>query len=540
MLSLESRKKACILLAAMLLLILSVFAGCTGKGSPAGSEQEPAAPKDRPGNGNAIKSPIEVRYTVQNPLEIIEINDAPNTESTEIRSFSYQYIQIKGLKDKAIEEKINGELITLYNDLKNQERPLPPYRGIKVKIPQGSKIVQDNVYMSVSGNFNNILSILIYKTSTFALPDEKGQVPEKGLGYYENSQYVSEVITLNYDLNTGEQFALKDVFCDDTDYREKINDYMQEYLSSNFAEDEEYYYMGDDIKLVESFKGFAKDPQFVLYPYGMSLVLDHTTPQFDTSFMAHTPLIYFSSFNNTIAIAERFYNGEENLFDSSDPLVKSLMTNYMMQDVGGNDYYKIGKVNVYTNWRYSSALPEEIQNLLNEYMKIDENAIAKMNEELSGLTTVEIEQSGGAFYDSSVFADPISRYININSTVYSSVRGKYSERLNYRCFDQNSLNELELSDLFRNDYNPEPVILDAIRKVLLEISDSNGKPIETGNVNDEKVKKIYQTIHGFNLSPDAVSIPVNIQNVDSRYQNCINLYIPYKDFGCAHMTIFGD
>lgn len=538
MLSSVSKKKAGILLAAMLLFILSVFAGCTGKGVPAGSEQEPAVPEDKPGNGNAIKSPIEVHYTVQNPLEIVETNSISNPESTEDRSFSYQYIQIKGLKDQAIEKKINDELITLYNDLKNQERPLPPYRGIKVKIPQGSKIVQDNVYMSVAGSFNNILSIMINKTTTYALPDEQGQVPDKSLGYYENSQYVSEVKTLNYDLNTGEQFTLKEVFCDDTDYKEAINDYMQEYLSSNYAEDEGYYYMGGDIKLVESFKGFVQDPQFVLYPYGLSLVLDHTTPQFDTRFMAFTPLIYFSSFNNTIAISERFYNEEENLFDSNEPLVKSLMANYMMQDVGGNDYYKIGNVNVYTNWRYSSALPEKIQKLLNGYMKIDEKAIAKMNEALSGLSPEKIEQIGGAFYDSSVYADSIGRYININSTVYSSYQGKYNEVLNYRCFDRDSLKELELGDLFLNDYDPKPVILNAIRKVLQEISDNSGNPIYTKAVNNEEVEKIYQTINGFSLSPDAVSIPVNIHNVDSHYQNTLNLYIPYKDFGCEHMTIF--
>lgn len=474
-----------------------------------------------------INAPMDIKYIVKNPIEIVEHTIGQNEQ------FTYTYISIQGLKNKDIEKKINEKIKALYDEMLIQD--LPPYRGIKAEIPEGSQIVQESLYMSPSGNYNNILSIMINKYITYAVPNKDGNIVEYENKYYDNSRYVSETEGLNFDLNTGEEIALEDIFCDNVNYLEILNDLMSDYLSKNHAEEEGYYYtMNGDLKLVESFKGLSEDQKFVLFTYGISLIMDYNTPQFETRNMAMTPIINFNDVNENLAITERYYDEKENIFDSKEPPIKSLLQGFADQDMMGYDHSLKGKVNFYTNWSYSSRLPQKIQDIIEEYKEVDQKEIDQMNRELEGLPDSVFEEYGTSVYECHIYADSIGNYINVMRNIFKNMPDHYEQLVEYRCFDSTTLKELELKDIFMEGFDFKPVILESIKKTLSERDTNSG---DINMYDEEDIESMYNNIKGFNLITDDIYIPTaELQYEGSTYT--MSLYIPYANFGCENMTIF--
>lgn len=526
-------KRTFVSAALLALMVLLNITGCAG--NPAVNQEA-----EELSSNNPVNAPVIIKYTVSNPIEILDIKEDPAADTTPeaVRDgdfFSYNYIQIKGLKDSAVEKKINDKLLEAYQDMKVQD--LPPYRGIKARIPEGSAIVQENIYMMVTGNFNHILSVMIQKNTTYAAGNQEQTMTEEELKYFNNTQYVSEAASLNLDLNTGEEITLEDLFCDNVDYLEILNQNLKSYLAANYAEDEGYYYtMSGDLKLVSPFQGLTGDQKFNIYPYGIGFLMDYETPQFDTRMMAMTISLSFSEIGDTIAVTERFYDENTDLFLSDKAPVKSLSFKYQTQDVGGNDYYKDGNLNIYTNWRFSSKLPEELQRLLISYTEVKPEEVQDIKKKLEAFSQEELAQRGEGSYENSVYADFIGEYVNVSHMIYTSIPNYFNSKLEYHCYGLSPLKELELEDLFLAGFEYKPLIVEAMKKSLLEQVRNSG--ISNAEEPDEaEVLKYYNGISGFNLSPDSVVIPVyGLKEEQMDYTMVLD--IPYSEFGCDNMTIF--
>lgn len=105
------------------------------------------------------------------------IFDGEGREFYNAKEYSFTYVQISGLKDKNVENKINTELKNFLH-----ENILPDSTGVKM------------AHSSVVGNFSNILSVIVSSNT------------DRGQFYYG----------LNYDLNTGEKIPFENLFIKST------------------------------------------------------------------------------------------------------------------------------------------------------------------------------------------------------------------------------------------------------------------------------------------------------------------------------------
>lgn len=540
MLSLVSRisKKWLLVILFHLMMIGLLLTGCGNGEQP--TIETPEAPIELADNFN---SPIEINYTVKNPLEVIHKEMEMNLDNQEVTQgqesenyserFRYEMFQIDGLKDEGVENKINEALAAAYEKMRVQD--LPPYRGIKAKIPHGAKLVQEYIYMQDTGNFNNILSVTITKDSSYAIPNKNGTIIENSHGYYDNAEYVSEITCLNFDLNTGDFIDLKDIFADDVDYMKEINDYMNTYLFTNYSTEEAYFMVeGNALKLVESFKGLKAEPKFSLQPYGLTLYFDYETPEFNTGFYSVPVRIYYGDFDGKIAATQRYFDEKTNIFDSNKPIVKSLLISEQRNPVGGEDHYKDGQVNVFISWRFSSLLPKDIQDFIVAQTKPDEALIQKLNEDVKGVSQEELEKRGGAFYEKSVYADNIGGYINVSAHEYSTANNKYDQRQGYYCFEEESLKQLSLSDIFKEGFDYNEVLIASFKESLKGSIDNVGTPLEFST---EDITDILNHIEGFTLMTDSVNIPIAYTDSKGVHYSWF-ISVEYEDFGCENMLIF--
>ena len=526
-------RKAKIAVALVLAICLTglTFTGCSDQQS-SGSELNESDLKESETNGSElngyeINAPVTIDYSIMNALTYEEIKEQPSNE------FSYAYIKVSGLMDKAVEKSINDRIKAVYDELRVQD--LPPYRGIKTKIPEGSTLQSESIYADVTGNFNNILSIILSKHSSYQDPDSK--VSEKDPSYYDGNKFFSEMETLNFDLNTGEEIKLKDLFCDNVDHMELINDQMSKYLSKSYA-DEEGYFVGmyGELKQVESFKGLSKDQKFAISPYGIVLLFDYRTPQFDTGSMAVSPSFYFSDLGDNLAVTQRFYDDEKYLYTSVEPLVKAFVMRNDDGDIGGSDYYQDGDINIYQSWGYSSELPEKIKNKIDQMRELDQAKIRKLKDLYNEMSDAEIKERGAGAYEIMVHSDRVGKYINVTSYSNLFLADYYEQVLDFHCYNGETLKELKLQDIFKEGYDYKPVVIDAIKKAIKDYDGISEEGLER-KYSDQQAEDILDQISGFNLSTDAVIIP--IVHPEKEHQTYgLSVYIPYKDIGCENMNIF--
>lgn len=513
----------------VLCLTVLLLTGCSeGLQEISGQAENPAAQES--GDIRAeINAPVELNYTVENPLIWKEINEDQGQE------FVYRYIKVSGLADKEIEKAVNDRIKAVYDELRVQD--IPPYRGIKTRIPADSILQNESVFVNVTGNFNNILSVMFSKYANYQDPSSREF--EKDPAYYDGSRFFSETETLNLDLNTGEEIELTDLFCDNVDSMKLINDYMAGFLSKNYAEDEGYY-MGTfgELKLVESFKGLEEDQKFAVYPYGITFVFDYNTPQFETGGSSVCPMVFYSNFGDNIAVASRFFDERQNIYNSQEPLVKTFVAKEADNDIAGNENMLKGGVNIFRSWNYSSKIPEAIKSKLEQMRVIDREKVDRIQQIYSRMTESEKEQKGFGAYETMVSGNVVGDYINISGSRNLYMYDYYEQELDYHCYDSRTLEELRLADIFRDDFDFKPVVLEAMKKTIDNYDgtyDFSGK--SEGRYSAQQYEDAFDGIKGFNLASDAVIIPV-LHPEKGNQTYGLTVYIPYRELGCDNLNIF--
>lgn len=164
------------------------------------------------------KTPLNEKYALNN-IETTEwttyIRDKNIVDGWESKM---TYIEISGLKDKSVQNKIN-------NRIKETAQGLI----LKEEVADNS-IICINVYTTLYSNFSNILSISVIKEIDRFNNDEFDIADYK----YEN-----EIKTLNFRLDTGEELKFTDLFTKDASikriisqcaYRDLAFDYGMEYM----------------------------------------------------------------------------------------------------------------------------------------------------------------------------------------------------------------------------------------------------------------------------------------------------------------------
>lgn len=225
--------------------------------------------------GKRVSAPVSTVYFTDNNIKAVEAEFKPTEYITEEDS---TLIQIEGLKNKEVQDKINKKIRETFEAMAADTTP-PPYRGSKLAVrdyldENGNPVPSEmSVDCYFEANYENILSIRVWKNIEFGTWD--GETPPV---WYTDPTF------LNFDLNTGELLKLQDLFADNVDALKYINKYTENYLQNTDYESEniEYYTDQYEVKLTAPFKGFSEDVQFFVNDYdgSVNILLNYDTPEF--------------------------------------------------------------------------------------------------------------------------------------------------------------------------------------------------------------------------------------------------------------------
>ena len=387
----SNKNKVSIVLCAVLCCVL-ILSGCGG-----GTTSEPL---------NPVYAPVDIRYIVENPLTITYAGEDIEASGTD---FSGSYIQIDGLKNTEVQDKINGHLKGLYELYQPGEVPAEA----REMYPE-LECSKQYTYVQYYGSFNNILSVHAYYTWSF------GEATGERVPVYEG--YYNADITYNVDLNTGNEFGLKDVFADNIDYHDIIGD--------------------------------LGDPMFFLYPYmlqveGGSFGFIHT---FD--------------FDENFAITERFYDHDVNIYAGDKTGNKILWTyyDYDAAEEWYRDYTESG-VEISLRGRYRSSFPEHA--LLS--IKAEESVDASVIERLARILSETAPADAAAYYSKNVMTSRVQDFINVRiyeiADIYlerTGVRHLYERHETLRCYHISGGGPVPIRDIFIEGVNAEKILEEAV------------------------------------------------------------------------------
>lgn len=246
-------------------------------------------------------------YYYTNNLKIIE---KKYTEGDMITEYGYtrypievNYVEIDGLKDKNIQDKINKEVKDTAFSL----------------ISEGEEIVRINSY--VRGNFSNVLSISIY-------------------GAYSR-------VHLNYDLTTGNQIKFEECFTENANIKSTLQNCLYDELTNN-----DYEYYAYEETAFEAMYKFSKN-DFSYYVYDDSIIVSF---DLDYELLISIPL---EKYYNEIAIFNRFVT-DESIFTEEYNLSKKV--HYGLNE-NAEYYYIKDNLLIYLNDFYGAYF-ETLENYL--------------------------------------------------------------------------------------------------------------------------------------------------------------------------------
>ena len=389
----------CILVTAILILYQNI--DIEDKGEDVAQEiSKKTIEKDVPG--------IDLKGTYnQNDLKIEE--KSITQEKVEIR-----YAQISGLKDKNVEEKINKEI---------ENSALNCY---KKQVTDLDKVI--NVYVSMweAANFANTVS---FELSYIAKTDDYSD------DYYQGIQ------TLNYDLNTGKQITIEQVFTSDAPienilrkaaYYNLVTRKVEDNLAGELVVSDYGDIEGEIVEIINLYKR-GKITAFSYTPMEINLFYNEM----------QIVSISMEEFAEYIAIYNRFLS-KESLFENDNLGEENL---YTLTRRYSDIYY-------YTNYQNEDNYFIDISI---DFQSTDNDVFAKkiVQEKIKGIEK-EIEN-----IKQQVYKNPNNFYIlNYYISIYTGEEWSTKKVLT-NCYERGNVYEMTVHDF---EENIEPIIINHNRQ----------------------------------------------------------------------------
>lgn len=321
------------------------------------------------------------RYN-QNDLKIVQ-------ENVKYKELEYQSLRISGLKNKKIENKINAELEEVENEFRE-----------RVLAASGDN---SNMYLTsyVQANYSNILSVSFFASKS-------------------NSNYRNEINIhkfLNYDLTTGNQLKIEDVFTPDVDidllaqnyiYQEKLHEKFSEsniFFNSEYWEDGKLNYLVGEIDELDFMNEFLKyknsDKDFYITPTGVNIRYsnDYNTGNILIEFKKHLDkVIIYDKYVTTENIFELENIGLKDLYVCSDVSLYADDSYYIIEDVAPN--FRIdARLNMFyvSSYGKTELYQNAIKNIKEEINKKKEEFTLKAQENSENYYLLEMVYTVGDF-----------------------------------------------------------------------------------------------------------------------------------------------
>lgn len=532
------------------------------------------AGNEQPGEAASgfLKHKEHKNYIVENPLKferfMVDAEGNPlEAEADEGGDFyrEYSILKVSGLKDKAVEKKINDRIAEKFKECVGS---LPAYRGIKILLGDEKQLLNENIYTYQSFNCNNVLSVVMERNAGYRNESDV----EKG-----DDVYFSQTETMNFDLNTGEEIGFSELFGDEEAYK-YLNDSVKAFLSENNAQEEQ----GEDIygTLIQTkpFERLDTEQKFYLNDSYINLVMDYETPEFQTNMNSYSISI---PWGENIYLTENYFSGSEDIYESDEPLAKCLIADVSGEEKRIYSYENEDGVEMMVRGSYRSTTPEFIQEKIEAFSA---NGFQGIDKELKKYYRQAAEEcSRENCYGScmkTVNVSAFGGYINYEESIYASVTGHQSsweDTITY--FDKNKSTQsvyrksdskkMEPADFFKNREDCEKLVKEAMVKAVQRTFEENSGWISEDEAlkdyvfgegeNKEKdlrfVDKMYDNISGMSLSGTYMSFSAenfskgeeifrDIYGEDCSFSE--NSYIfttgvyclKYSEIGCENLSIF--
>lgn len=343
----------------------------------------------------------------QNDLKIEE--KSITKEKVEIR-----YLQISGLKNKEVENKINKEI---------QQVALNCYKD---EIKNLNEVINISVSMWEAANFANTVSFELNYTA---------KIDDNDDGFYQGYQ------GLNFDLNTGEKITIDKIFTIDAPIENVLRRALYYGLIKNRTEDNlagdlvvsDYGDIEDEVAEIINLYKKGKITQFSYTPIYINLYYNED----------EIITIDMEDFAEYIAIYNR-YLSEESIFEQDNIGIKDI---YTLSRRYNNIYY-------YTNYQNKDNYFIDISI---DFQSVDSDTFAKkiIQEKIIGIEK-EIEK-----IKQNVAENSNNFYVlNYHISVYTGEERSTKQVLT-SCYERGNIYEMTAHDF---EENIEPIIIDYARQ----------------------------------------------------------------------------
>lgn len=446
----------------------------------------------------------EINYLYQNNIsyklvEMEDFSDAPPEE------YLYTRIEIDGLADAAVEQKINDKISEVFEEM--TDRKGAGYRGFSSVVNSSAAKSSETISMRVTGNYNNILSILVLKN-----------VDQGGTRYSDNE-------TLNFDLRTGETVGIHDLFEDGN--CDELNQYIANHIKvfGNVYAGGEIYDETADYHMISVFKGVPEDQKYFMNEYGLVMLFDYTNPEFYfTDFNALEIQAGYDVLAQSLAL-DKFLEVQENADIYEKHADRIMMVYGSAETVEKKDSSSgNGGVRYSGSFSYTKDIPEEAISCGNELVKFSNDLVAGIKE--SGAA------SGSCTLTNKVKGNHVGAYYNIVRDLSGFWGNAWEQSMDAYVFDMEG-NSVSLDDFFTDGYDYMSVIKSELQSYL-----NNGDP--DSSVDEAGISKIsenisfYVDIYGLKILTEPVE---KSGSGGKTYRASIVFEIPYEKFGTENIKL---
>jgi len=452
-----------------------------------------------------IKTPVEEvkaimplkdrRYVYHNAIQVEEKN-IQSTGQDKVPKTDH-YPTISGLKNIEVQDKINQRLKeTAQNLLPQLEEELKNNGKNDIRLYEHK---YTDAYITYS--LNNVI---------FVNYSARVQMPYNIYNEYPTYKWISE----GYDLNTGEELKLSDLFRPDMDYKKKINNYICQYLIENNYDD----YSRE--RMTKPFQGIREDQSFTFDLEALRIILDEKNDEFVSREYSDIISIPLEVLGDDLYIFDKYSEEGKSIYQK-EKLVKKLLPNQIefkadnMIEEGNHKYY-IG----ITEGKFINVPDKNIEKKLNEMVacKYDVQGFIKKAEKIEGETT---NSNFGHYINIFTNAGGLLSIAVSDEVFLGSHHELYKTSFNY---DFNSNREIRLKDIFIDETKASNVILKHIKKLDLPISE---EAIQNG---------LKETLESSDFNFDEAGIALNLLSMGEKLSSNQNwAWISFEEFGIENI-----
>jgi hypothetical protein len=511
------------------------LAGC-GLAAPTGGAENPGASRS---------------WVTFNPVTLDAVADPANRQDERV-TVERAWARVSGLADGAAEQMVNDRLREKYLEI--VESGLPPYRGVKARIPEGAVMFRDQMHCEVSANFNNVLSVCYVRNRNYALPDENGRTWDDENGFYLQTQSVSECFPMTFDLAAGEELSLADMFTGGGDL--KLLDGVLLAKLRAVGDDSDYSQMllryPVPVSLAGEYEPISAGQKFYIsHDAALHLVIDYETPQFNIEGLYYCVFpLQEESLSSRMTLFSRFPLPEAEqaaLYTAAPPFERALLP--MVADDPAScgslppyrrEIYEGVHVDVEAN--VSCEIPEGIEAQVAETLAPNPAELEILREIRAAGGTGEC--GGGIVVNMMRYG----RFLTAMRSFYAQASADglelHRQSIETRNWDADSLAEITLSDIFAEGFDFKGLLREALEEELERIGGlyGDGAPLGGASADAEK-ERLAEGMAANGASIEGTSMSFFTPPAQTAYSGgnrtiAITVTIPYKDIGYENLRLF--